>query len=136
MGKSTSKIALLFLLFSGNCFADNFKHFSKWETSDKIEFSAFVGLSAIDYAQTTWAVRQKDLNGNPLYNEANPFYGKRPSNDKVMLGQLIGVGMYYWAIGSQDNHPNSKLFRGIILGTKLAVILHNDAIGVKVFKSF
>ena len=132
MGKSISKVILLFLLFSSSCFAGEFKHFNEWETSEKAEFSAFVALSAIDYSQSTWAMRQKDSNGNPLYYEWNPLYGKRPSNEKIALGQLLGIAAYYCVIGNQ----NPKFVRGIVLGVKLGVVLHNDSVGIGISKSF
>jgi len=136
MGKSIGKIILLFLLSSSNCFADNFKHIGEWGTSKKLEFSTFVALSAIDYSQTSWALRQKDSKGEFLYYEVNPFYGKRPSNEELILGQLIAIGSYYWAIGGENDNSNSKFIRGLIMGTKIMVVLHNDSVGIRISKSF
>lgn len=122
----------MLLIISPVATAGEFRHFDDWTTAEKIEFLSYTGLVTIDYQQTKWAMRQKDAHGNRIYYEANPIFGKTPDDATFLAFQLLSVGLYYYMIG--EDH--SKMQRGLAMGVRLGVVIHNDSIGAKISKSF
>lgn len=113
--------------------AGEFRHFLEWNPEQKAEFLAFTGVSYIDYAQTTWAMKQKDANANRIYYELNPILGKHPSNESAAALSLVAVGYYYYLIGNESNYPNFSIMgRTAMFSIKVAAVLHNDSIGISV----
>ena len=117
--------------------AGDFRHFSEWTPEQKAEFFAFAGVSYVDYAQTTWAMKQRDANGNRLYYELNPILGKHPSKESVALLSVVAAGYYYYLIGSDSINPNYSIMgRTAMFSIKVAAVLHNDSIGISVSKAW
>ena len=128
MIKNPILIILLFLL-SGIARAESY---SEWETEEKIQFTTFTALSIIDYSQTSWAMKQKDEQGNYLYTERNPFLGNRPSDAKLAAYQLVAIGGMYYTI-SEYGDKHRKL-RWILIAVKAAAVIHNDRVGISIHK--
>lgn len=117
--------------------AGEFRHFSEWTPEQKAEFIAFTGVSYVDYAQTTWAMKQKDVYGNYKFYEVNPVLGKRPSNESVAALSVLVVGYYYYLIGIETENPNFSLVgRTSMFSIKVVAVLHNDSIGISVSKAW
>jgi hypothetical protein len=125
-------LIILFFIISPVAEAGEFRHFSDWSQAEKIEFFSYTGLTAIDYHQTKWAMRQYDDQGDRIYYEANPLFGKTPDNTTFLAVQLLGIGLYYYMIGKDY----SKVQRGLALGFRLGVVIHNDNVGAKITKVF
>lgn len=120
-------------MFSSMANAGEFRHFSEWSSEQKAEFLAFTGVSYIDYAQTTWAMKQRDANGNRIYYELNPILGKHPSKESIALLSVVAVGCYYYLMGNDSMSPNYSIMgRTAMFSIKVAAVLHNDSVGVSV----
>ena len=57
-------IALATMIFvggflDGNYAGDEFRHFNDWSKSEKLAFTSFTALQAIDVKQTSWGLKQK-----------------------------------------------------------------------------
>ena len=126
------KFFLLFLLFGTPAAAAEFRHFDSWTNKEKAEFITYGSLVYIDYKQSTWALKQRDANGNRLFREINPMFGKYPDDQELLVAQILSMGVYYYLVGnSYDPHT-----RGTILGLRLAAVIHNDGMGARIYKVF
>jgi hypothetical protein len=142
MGKSISKIKwilLLFLLFPTVSYSNEFKHYSEWDSEKKVEFIVYTGLVYTDYKMTKWALDQKDSRGNYIYYEENPLLGKRPSDEKILVFQLLSVASYYYLTGLEYKDPKAQRildkFRYFAMGARVSVILYNDSLGISFSKA-
>lgn len=139
MGKPTSKmkllIILLFSLFSNNILADN-RSFKEWTPVEKLEFSLFAAATYIDYRQSSWAMKQQNADGTYIFYEGNPMYGKRPSSEKLMIGQALSLASYYYLIAEHGDNKAITLIRRSLLVAKIGITVHNDSIGVSVSKAW
>ena len=117
--------------------AGDFRNFSEWTPEEKAEFLLFTGATYIDFSQTTWAMRQRDANGNSTYYEINPILGKHPSNESVAIMSILGVAYYYYLIGSESDHRLfSIISRSSMFSVKAVAILHNDSVGISISKAW
>lgn len=108
-----------------------FRHIDDWTKWQKVEFATYTALTYIDYRQTTWAVKQKHPNGTYLFDEVNPILGKRPDNIDVAVLLLASVATYYYLVGKSGENPvASASARSIMMTARVAIILHNDSVGV------
>ena len=129
-------IALVIILLAGGFLdgtiaGDEFRHFNVWSKSEKLAFTSFVGLQAIDVKQTAWGLKQKNENGNWLYKEANPLYGNRPSTSKLLALQALTTLGVYFLVG--DTPPESKFRRRLymaLIPIKIAVVTRNNHFGL------
>lgn len=110
------------------------KSYSEWDTQDKIQFNTYTALTIIDYKQTSWALKQKDDEGNFIYHESNPFLGNRPSDAKLATVQLASVAMMYY--DTKHNGEKHRKLRWVLIAIKAATVLHNNNIGVTIGKSW
>ena len=127
-------IALAAILFVGGFLdgtyaGDEFRHFNDWSKSEKLAFTSFVALQAIDIKQTAWGLKQKRENGTWMYKEANPLYGNRPSTGKVLAIQAIATLGTYYVLGKAPKKAKRRFFM-VMIPMKLAVIARNNHIGL------
>ena len=127
-------IALAAILFVGGFLdgayeADEFRHFNDWSKQEKLAFTSFVALQAIDIKQTVWGLKQKRENGTWMFREANPVYGARPSTGKVVAIQAIATLGTYYVLGKAPKKARRKFFM-VMIPIKLAVIVRNNHIGL------
>ena len=125
-------VLLCLLLCSPAVSAGEFRHFDQWTTAEKAEFAAYTTIAYIDYRQTAWAAKQRDHLNRPLFEEVNPIFGKQPDKGVFLAAQILSSGYYYYLIGNDT----SPLFRGFVLGARLAIVVHNDTIGINLNKAF
>ena len=123
MGKSISKLILLFLfLFPTNALSE-FRHYNDWTTREKLEFASYALVNYTDYAQTEYCFREI-----PTCKEINPILGKNPS-DGLLVGAFLASQLsYYYLIGSSSEH------RKWIFAFKIAIVVSNDINGVSISK--
>ena len=125
-------LALFALLFCGTAHAGEFRDFSEWTPEQKAEFLLFSGVSYIDYAQTTSALKQKDV-----YYEINPILGKYPSNQSVAILTVVSIAYYYTLMGYSEKYPNISITgRSAMFSTKVFAVWHNDSIGISVSRAW
>lgn len=120
-------IILLLCLLAGNVQAQS-KTYSEWATEDKAQFATYTALAVMDYKQTSWAMKQKDSEGNFIYQESNPFLGNRPSDTKIAVAQLASVGLMYYDI--KHYGEEHRKIRWALIVLKTAVVVHNNNLGV------
>ena len=113
----SSLIKVVILILSLNSQA-KWEH---WNTTDKNLYKTYLIASTLDYVQTKNAI------GNN-YAEENPFLGKYPSSDRILLQKTLGAGLLYWSFYNLDE-KNRR--RGLIIanGIQWGVVIHNENIG-------
>lgn len=126
-------IILLLSLFSNIAEARDFKD---WTPAEKLEFSLFATAAYMDYKQSAWAMKYKAPDGTYVYYESNPVYGKRPSKETLMVGQIISLAAYYYLISEYGDNKTITLMRRSVLIAKIGVVVHNDSIGISFSKAW
>ena len=131
-------IALATILFVGGFLdgtyaGDEFRHFNDWSKQEKLAFTSFVALQAMDIKQTVWGLKQKTPDGEWMFREANPVYGNRPSTGKVVAIQAIATIGTYYLLGKTPKKTRRRFYMAMI-PIKLAVVARNNHIGIKFSK--
>lgn len=127
---------LLFIIFFSNAAWGEGRSFSEWTPREKTEFFAYAALSYIDYRQTSWAMKQRTPSGEKSYREMNPLFGSNPSNSTLAAGMGVGVAIFYYLIASSDNEETYRTTRAVLLTTRVAVVMHNDSLGVSISRAW
>jgi hypothetical protein len=79
------------------------------DTTDKILFANFVLLKVIDVGQTNYALTKN------RFHEANPLYGRDPSNAELWAINMVGVGMLYYIVTQLDSSERKYFLVGLNL---------------------
>lgn len=124
------------LLVCGTAQAGEFRHFSDWTNKERAEFLVYAGLTYTDYRQTTWALKQKNSDGDFKFVELNPILGKRPSNGSVGALLTVSAICYYYLIGKDSNPHDTNKARVIFMSLRIAAVAHNDMIGISVSRAW
>ena len=128
---------IFMLLFCGVAQTGEFRHFSDWTNKERAEFLVYAGLTYTDYRQTTWAIKQKNSDGNFKFVELNPILGKRPSNESVGALLTVGAIWYYYLMGKDTKpHDTTDKARIIFMSIRIAAVAHNDMIGISVSRAW
>ena len=92
-----------------------------WNTTDKNLYKTYLIASTLDYVQTKNALDNH-------YIEGNPFLGKYPSSDRILLQKTLSASLLYWSFYNLDE-KNRR--RGLIIanGIQWGVVIHNENIG-------
>lgn len=110
---------LALLLISTPCFAD------PWSTGDTYREGTYLGLLAIDWAQTRNCLRL------PMCYEQNPLLGKHPEQSHLDTAVILtGIGHYLIAKTIPENYRVS--FQYISIGIEGLNDASNFHIGVKI----
>lgn len=131
--KITNKMNILKTLFAltllsaSQVFAEA-KPYDEWEQQDKVQLATYTALAIMDYQQTSWAMKQKDAQGNYIYSEQNPLLGERPSDTRLAVAQLLTVGAMYYDIKYYDDEH--RKFRWVMIAIKVAAVVHNNNVGL------
>ena len=125
-------LAVLCLCLTADTAIAEFRHFGDWTTEEKAWFTTYAASSYIDYRQTSWALNKRGVNGEYLFEEANPLLGKRPNSSKVAAFKLLGVAGLYYGIGEMgfSNKEFAWAARAAVL-LQVGVVIHNDSIGAE-----
>ena len=103
-----------------------FRHFNQWTDKEKLLFAGWNTVSYVDYRQTTYALNHPCN----CYEEANPLHGSTPSNDRLLITQVIASSYLYWMVGASDPDRQNTVMLGMTLGLT-AVVIHNDSVGIE-----
>ena len=124
MNLSFKVLLLTLFLFPVSAFAD----YEDWETERKALFWTYTTIAAVDYMQTSSALKDPCS----CYYEANPLLGRNPSDEKLLGVTLLSTAaMYYWLDNSKD-----LTFPKIATAIRLGVIVHNHNLGIRVSFGF
>ena len=62
------------------------------------------------------------------YIEGNPFLGKYPSSDRILLQKFLSAGVVYWSFNKLDAERRRKGLL-IVNGIQWGVVINNENIG-------
>jgi hypothetical protein len=113
----SSLIKVVILILSLNSQAK----WEDWNTTDKNLYKAYLIGSTLDYMQTKNALDNH-------YIEGNPFLGKYPSADRILLQKTLSAGVIYWSFNKLDE---KRKRRGLLIvnGIQWGVVINNENIG-------
>lgn len=109
----------LLLLISTPSFAD------PWTTEDSYREAAYLGLLAVDWAQTRSFLR------DPKYYETNPLLGSHPSQGKIDAAVVL-TGLAHVYIARIIPEKYRAPFQYVSIGIEGGAVVHNFSFGVKV----
>ena len=109
-------IRLFILLLSLNTYA-----WEDWNTTDKRLFKAYIAGTTLDYIQTKNALDNH-------YIEGNPFLGKYPSSDRILIQKTLSAGFIYWSFNKLDEKRKRKGLL-IVNGLQWGVVINNENVG-------
>ena len=92
-----------------------------WNTTDKRLFKAYIAATTLDFMQTKNALDNH-------YIEGNPFLGKYPSSDRILLQKTLSAGIVYWSFNKLDEERRRKGLL-IVNGIQWGVVIKNESIG-------
>ena len=113
----SSLIKAVILILSLNSQAN----WEDWNTTDKNLYKTYLIGTTLDYIQTKNAID----NG---YVEGNPFLGKNPSSDRLLLQKTLSATMVYWSFNRLDEKKRRKGLL-IVNGIQWGVVIKNEHIG-------
>ena len=115
----SSLIKAVILILSLNSQAE----WKDWDTTDKRLFKAYLAGTTLDFIQTKNAVVKTDT-----YIENNPFLGKTPSADRILLQKLLSATVIYKTF---DGVSRSERRKGLLIvnGIQWGVVINNENIG-------
>jgi hypothetical protein len=92
-----------------------------WNTTDKRLFKAYIAATTLDFMQTKNALDNH-------YVEGNPFLGKYPSSDRILLQKILSAGVVYCSFNKLDEERRRKGLL-IVNGIQWGVVINNENIG-------
>jgi hypothetical protein len=92
-----------------------------WNTTDKRLFKAYIAATTLDFMQTKNALDNH-------YIEGNPFLGKYPSSDRILLQKTLSAGFIYWSSNKLDEERRRKGLL-IVNGIQWGVVINNEIVG-------
>jgi len=92
-----------------------------WNTTDKRLFKAYIAATTLDFMQTKNALDNH-------YIEGNPFLGKYPSSDRILLQKTLSATMVYRSFTRLDEKKRRKGLL-IVNGIQWGVVINNENIG-------
>ncbi len=118
---------LLYILLLASSFSIH-SEFKDWESKDKILWTSYVSLNAIDTLQTFNLIdKQRDSNYRGI--ETNWILGNRPTKSEMVL---LKLGINYLTYKVLDNNPKYRTeILGIMNGIYIKTIQNNHEIGLR-----
>jgi hypothetical protein len=95
----------------------------EWATTDKVLLGTYITLSAVDAAQTHWALRHG-------YHEENPLLGNDPSDARI-IGTKVVSGLLIGSL-AEVCEPCRRTVLIIANVVEISVVAHNVKIGVRI----
>ena len=117
---------LLLLLFSISSQAE----WNDWHSENKELYKNLVVLNIIDVYQTHYV-----LNEYPSAEEKNPFLGKRPSTQKLILAKAVALYGVYSTLDGHTRHTKRRTLK-TANATYMVVVINNGYIGFDLQKKF
>ena len=93
-----------------------------WNSTDKNLYKAYLIASTLDYMQTKNALDNH-------YIEGNPFLGKYPSSDRILLQKTLSAGIIYWAFDTMPHAEAKRKGLFIVNGIQWGVVIKNEQVG-------
>lgn len=93
-------------------------------TANVLEATTYT-LIAADWLQTRQIAGRDDI------EEANPLYGKKPSNSRVNVLFALQLYAVYW-YNRNHHYKQRTFFNGVISSTRLYVVNNNLELGLEI----
>ena len=117
-----SSFALVFLTgCSGTGYND-------WTEKEQTKYKYFIGLQAVDTLQTIKALkcRRDYYPPTPCLEEANPIFGKNPSEGTLIRGKLLSNLLIYAALRGDTDLMSRETSLNIMNTATTLVIINNQ----------
>ena len=132
------RIAFLYLFYVwcfllSICQAQSVKE--KWSAESVTLFTTLQSLSILDARQTfhmeEYRSYYNDLEPITYAHEVNPFIGKSPTQDRVIMVKLLSGGLTYYLLNKMKEKNRKKALIGFNV-LYLIVVLHNASLGLRI----
>ena len=122
-------ILILILLFISSPVHAEYKFAENWTKTDTAYQATFLMVTAVDWMQTRWMVKQDWQWGEGYHREMNPILGSHPSMKKV--DTLIPLGMVAHTLVSMALPPDyRRIWQVLWIGVEGYCVTTNYSAGV------
>ena len=114
------------------CQAQNVKE--KWSAESVTLFTTWASLSVLDARQTfhmeEFRTYYDNLEPISYAHEVNPFIGKNPTKDRVVMVKVLSGALTYYGLNKMKEKNRKKALIGFNV-FYFIVVLHNASLGLK-----
>ena len=107
----------------------------KWSAESVTLFTTLQSLSVLDARQTfhmeEYRMYYDDLEPITYAHEVNPFIGKNPTKDRVVMVKVLSGALTYYVLNKMKEKNRKKALIGFNV-LYLIVVLHNASLGLKI----
>ena len=115
------------------CQAQNVKE--KWSPESVTLFTTLQSLSILDAKQTfhmeEYRMYYDDLEPITYAHEVNPFIGKNPTKDIVVMVKVLSGALTYYGLNKMKEKNRKKVLIGFNV-FYFIVVLHNASLGLRI----
>ena len=115
------------------CQAQNVKE--KWSAESVTLFTTWTSLSVLDARQTfhmeEYRMYYDDLEPISYAHEVNPFIGKNPTKDRVVMVKVLSGVLTYYGLNKMKEKNRKKILMYLNV-FYLLVVLHNNSLGLNI----
>ena len=126
-------LVLVTLLLLSGC--ASVKPNEKWSDESVTLYTTWASLSLLDARQTfhmeEYRMYYDDLEPITYAHEVNPFIGKSPTQDRVIMVKLLSGGLFYYFLNKMKENNRKKALIGFNV-FYLMVVLHNASLGLSI----
>jgi len=109
--------------------------YNDWTEKDQTKYKYFIGLQAVDTLQTIKALkcRRDYYPSTPCLEEANPIFGKNPSEGTLIRAKLLSNLLIYVALRGETDLMSRETSLNIMNTATTLVVINNQVQINKVF---
>jgi len=115
------------------CQAQNIKE--KWSAESVTLFTTWASLSVLDARQTFHMEEFRKYYDNlePISyaHEVNPFIGKNPTKDRVVMVKVLSGALTYYGLNKMKEKNRKKALIGFNI-FYFIIVLHNASLGLRI----
>ena len=115
------------------CQAQNVKE--KWSAESVTLFTTWASLSVLDARQTfhmeEFRKYYDDLEPISYAHEVNPFIGKNPTKDRVVMVKVLSGALTYYGLNKMKEKNRKKALIGFNI-FYFIIVLHNASLGLRI----
>ncbi len=115
------------------CQAQNIKE--KWSPESVTLFTTWASLSVLDAKQAfhmqEYRMYYDDLEPITYAHEVNPFIGKNPTKDRVVMVKVLSGALTYYGLNKMKEKNRKKALIGFNV-FYFIIVLHNASLGLRI----
>jgi len=102
--------------------------YNDWREKEQTKYKYFIGLQAVDTLQTIEALkcRREDYPLTPCLEEANPIFGKNPSEGTLIRAKLLSNLLIYAALRGDTDLMSRETSLNLMNTATTLVIINNQ----------